>query len=515
MKGLIEHIINENAKLEREINRNSENILAPYLLEEFKAWLPKVVDSEGTVLSYVSSMNSLDELIVPFDVKEDFYLHIQKSFEKKEYDKIPTLLDNYEKEITEWFEWAKKADDYNIRPRHISDMRSAFRKYMQFINERILEERNSMTTVFENSAKKMFLRKDFIQWLQDNGTCTKESAESYASRVKSLNDKFLSKLIVKKTFNFLDLLSDFIKKDESKALLLLDRLEQRVYDINVNPENYSIDESTFRYMKRAFSLYVSFIKEQLTDDTAFSGNISEDTKEKIIKENIDINVNKIRFDVDIIKDKFKFRLLTQDRLSNSKTVFYPIRLIRRIFTNHDKLVRLGLIKGKPTELKSLLDIINKGLEKINIITDKGVFKLKDIDYLDIEPQPKSVSVILKNGEQAILMTKTDTGEIERMKVSSFKDISIDHVISMSDILKENENRLPILGKLTELLKQVAQNNNINIVPDNVSMLYKKAMEQIEPSEIFQLLPKLKEEVAIIEDMTELQLMTKTYNIRKK
>lgn len=515
MKGLIEHIINENAIVEREINRDHENISAPYLLEEFKEWLPNVVDSQGTVLSYVSSMNSLDELIVPSDVSEDFYLNLQKYFERKEYDKIPALLEDYEDEITEWYEWTKKADDYNTRPKHISDMRSAFRKYKLFISERILEERKSKAIVSEKNSKRMFLRNEFIQWLQDNGTCTKESAKSNASRVNSLNNNFLSKLIKGKAFNFLELLPHFIKNHKGKTILLLDKLENRVYDSNVKPEDFGINESTFRNMKRAFSLYVSFIKEQLDDGTLLSDDLSEATKEEIINENVDINVSKVRFDVDFIKDKFRFRLLTQDRLSNSKSVFYPIRLIRRIFTNHDKLVRLGLINGEPTELKYLLDIFNKRLETIHFITDKGIFKLNDIDYLNIEPISQIASITLKNGEQAILMTKTDTGETERMQVSSFKDISIDHVVSMADILIENENRLQTLRKLTEILKKVAKANNIDIIPSNTCMLYKKTMDEVELSRIFHLIPTLKEEISIIENATELQLMSKTYNIRKK
>lgn len=49
MKGLAYHIISENAKIEREINRDYENISAPYLLDEFQEWLPKVVKSADTV----------------------------------------------------------------------------------------------------------------------------------------------------------------------------------------------------------------------------------------------------------------------------------------------------------------------------------------------------------------------------------------------------------------------------------------------------------------------------------
>lgn len=513
MKGLVNHIIRENAKIEREINRDNENISAPYLLEEFKNWLPKTVNSKNTVINYVSSINSLDQLIVPFDVSEDFYLLLQTSFERKEYDKIPALLDNYDKEITEWLEWAKTAKDYNTQSKHISDMRSAFHKYIQFIQEKISDAQKSSLPITRKSAKTMFLRNNFIEWLQDNDIYTKESAESAASRVKTLNDKFISKLIPGKHYDFLEKLPNHIKEDAEKTILLLDKLVMRVYDSEVNPEEYSINASTFRYMKRAFSLYASFIKEIIYDNYLTTNNKNEDKTENEI-EQID-NINKVCFENDFIKDNFSLRLLTQDRLSNNKNLFYPIRLIRRLFTKHDKLARLGLINGKPNETKYLFDIIHNCIDKINVITDKGIFKLKDVNTLKIDLSLKSVTVVLKNAEQATLLTQTDKGEIEQMKVSNFKDISIDHITSMSDILEEKADNLPTLKKLTEQIKQVAKENNINITLGNLSKLNNRIIENIKITEIAPLLSKLKEELAIIDGFTELQLMERTYNIRKK
>lgn len=517
MKGLVNHIINENAIIEREINRDYENISAPYLLEEFEKWLPQVVNSKKTVTSYVSSINSLDQLIVPFDINEDFYLLLQKSFENKEYDKIPALLDNYDKEITEWYEWAKTAGDYNTSPKHISDMRSAFHQYIQFIQKKVLEAKGSKSPIIPTSAKNMFLRNDFIEWLIDNEKCSKDSAKSVASRVKTLNDKFISQLVPQKNYNFLKELPNHIKQNAEKTILLLDKLEMHVHNSEVKPEDYSIKASTFRCMQRAFSLYVSFIKEIIYNNYLTSDDISEDKIEESENE-IEIktnNINKIYLDNKYIKDKFSLRLLTQDRLSNSKNIFYPIRLIRRIFTKHDKLVRRGIIKGKPNEMKYLFDIVHNCIDKINVITDKGTFKLQDVKTLEIDLSLKSATVILQNNKKAVLLTKTDKGETEKMRVSTFKNISIDHVVSMADILEEKANRLPALNKLTEMIKQVAKENNINITPGNVSLLNSKFIENIKISEITPLLPKLKEELAIIDEGTELQLMEKTYNIRKK
>lgn len=517
MKGLAYHIISENAKIERKINRDYENISAPYLLDEFQEWLPKVVKSADTVTNYVSCINGLDQLIIPFDVSEDFHLQLQKSFENKEYDKIPALLDNYDKEIQEWHEWAKTANDYNTQHKHISNLRTAFHKYAQFIQSKVSEAKGSKSTVIHTIAKNMFLRNEFIQWLCETGINSPKSAESTASRVKTLNDKFISQLVPQKNYNFLKELPNHIKQNAEKTILLLDKLEMHVYDSEVKPGDYSINASTFRYMKKAFSLYVSFIKEIIYNNYLTSDDISEDKIEESENE-IEIktnNINKIYLDSKYIKDKFSLRLLTQDRLSNSKNIFYPIRLIRRIFTKHDKLVRLGIIKGKPNEMKYLFDIVHNCIDKINVITDKGTFKLQDVKTLEIDLSLKSATVILQNNKKAVLLTKTDKGETEKMRVSTFKNISIDHVVSMADILEEKANRLPALNKLTEMIKQVAKENNINVAPGNVSLLNSKFIENIKISEITPLLPKLKEELAIIDEGTELQLMEKTYNIRKK
>lgn len=122
MKGFVEHIIIENAKIERELYRDIEHISAPFLLEDFKSRLPQVVNSKKTIDAYVSSINGLDQLIVSFTAGGDFHSQLQKSFENKEYDKIDTLMSDYDKEITEWLEWAHKAKDYNTKPEHIRDM---------------------------------------------------------------------------------------------------------------------------------------------------------------------------------------------------------------------------------------------------------------------------------------------------------------------------------------------------------------------------------------------------------
>lgn len=167
-------------------------------------------------------------------------------------------------------------------------------------------------------------------------------------------------------------------------------------------------------------------------------------------------MNKICFDHDTLKDKFRLRLLTQDRLSNSKTLFYPIKLIRDLFTTHDQLARPGLIGSKPTAKKYLCEIMRKCIDNINVITDKSLFKFEDIKTPEIDLSSKNVTVLLKSDEKAALLTKTDKGDTEAMRVSILNDISIDHVIPMAYILEDKAGELPVLGKLTRLMKHVAK-----------------------------------------------------------
>lgn len=521
MKGLANHIITENAKTERKINRDYENISAPYLLDEFEKWLPKVVKSANTVTNYVSSINGLDQLIVPFDVSEDFHLQLQKSFENKEYDKIPALLENYDKEIQEWHEWAKTANDYETPHKHISNLRTAFHKYAQFIQSKVSEAKGSKSTVIHTIAKDMYLRNEFIEWLCETDINSLDSAKSNASRVKTLNDKFISQLVPSKNYNFLKLLPKHIKQSPEETILLLDKLEMHVYNSEVKPEDYSIKSSTFKCMQRAFNLYVSFIKETISNNRQESDNDSGSNSEnktevtECVTELNDNKINKVCFDHNYINDNFRLRLLTQDRLSNSKNIFYPIRLIRRLFTKQDKLARHRKINEKANYKKSLFEIIHNSIDKINVITDKGIFKLKDVKTLEIDLKQKIVTVVLKNNEKAVLMTRTDKGETEKMSVSTFRDISIDHVVPMANILEERANSLPALSKLTEMVKQAAKKNNINITLTNVSALNNKVIESIKFPEITPLLQKTKDELLMINEAVELELMNKAYNIRKK
>ena len=216
-----------------------------------------------------------------------------------------------------------------------------------------------------------------------------------------------------------------------------------------------------------------------------------------------------------MKDIFRFRLLTQDRLSNSKTLFYPIKLIRDLFTTHDQLARPGLIDSKPTAKKHLCEIMRKCIDNINVITDKGLFKFEDIKTLEIDLSSKNVTVLLKDNEKAALLTKTDKGDTEAMRASILNDISIDHVIPMAYILEDKAGELPVLGKLTRLMKHVAKEKNMNITAKKMSTLNNQIIKRISFPKLIPLLPELIKEIEIINAATELQLMDKIYNIRKK
>ncbi len=100
--------------------------------------------------------------------------------------------------------------------------------------------------------------------------------------------------------------------------------------------------------------------------------------------------------------------------------------------------------------------MRKCIDNINVITDKSLFKFEDIKTPEIDLSSKNVTVLLKSDEKAALLTKTDKGDTEAMRVSILNDISIDHVIPMAYILEDKAGELPVLGKLTRLMKHVAK-----------------------------------------------------------
>lgn len=516
MKGFIEHLINENDKVERELARDLDNIQAPYLIEEFSNWRPESGIPEATTIqNYTSCVRSLDQLIVRFgDDDKDLHALLQYAFTHKDFDHMSGWLDEYDAEITQWLKWSKTANDPDSRPNHFSDMRAGFRCYRTFIEEQAKRVQSSaIPTTHPPTMKSLFLEEDFKEWLKANGMKGNSSA-STVSRIKSLNQDFLCKLIPGKTVDILDQLPRFIRETEDKTSLLLDKLIARVNHATEHPQTVAIHPATLRYMRRAFFLYAQFIKEKINNRDTTETRARQEEENELEKWTIS-GTEATNYEYDEIENNFRQRLLSQDRISESKSIFFPIRLIRRIFTLNDTLEQLKNPNSPNLELKWLYRWADNYAATAKAITDKGMFTLADIDWLEIASQPRTTTVLLPDGKKAVLQTQTDKGETLPMEVVSLDEITIDHTPSMAEVLNTKASELPALAQLTNVVRKQAQEKDIPLNMDNLSRLNNAVLNHTEFTELVTLIPQLKKELTLISQVSTLTLMNKYYNLRKK
>ncbi len=444
MKGLIEHIISEGDLVLRELTRDLKGVQAPYRIDEYRDWLQQN-NFKGTVRSYPSYLRNMDKLVTSLDgYDDDFYTLVQECFEQQDFKALPALLDAYEKEMNGWLEWAKTANDPESRPAHFKDLLSAFRNYRRFLEEKAAQAKagTAATSGCMTAGQKLFMQEEFTDWLQYTGEKQRNSAESIVSRINSLNRHFLCTLIPGKEIDMLALLPKFIAQDREKALQLLEKLESHTNNAANHPETTAIHPVTLRHMRRAFSLYVQFIEEATRECSLpcreADGENNTETAGLPLAEAATTG-----YEYDQLEKRFYNRLATQDRISHSKTVFYPIRFIKALFERHDKLAGMGLISSGGGNLRWLNRWIDDCIARITVLTEKGDFILADIDWLEIDPQTKKATVLLPDGQKALLLTETHRGGDRPMRASAIDHITIDHTPNIAHVLDDNPNICPL------------------------------------------------------------------------
>ena len=117
-----------------------------------------------------------------------------------------------------------------------------------------------------------------------------------------------------------------------------------------------------------------------------------------------------------------------------------------------------------------------------------------------------------------MLTQTEeaTGPARFMEISQLCKIHIDHTPLICNLLSENISNLPAMVRLTEIIREVAKENNLSIVRDNFSTIASQVMKSEKHIvEMLEMIPTLKNELEFIRSKSKLCLMNAKYNLRKK
>jgi hypothetical protein len=347
-----------------------------------------------------------------------------------------------------------------------------------------------------------FKEDDFKQWLEDDNDRWNDSTSvsSYKSGVGSMinwvnNNKGLWKTTggtkVQDFEWYLQNIGSVADRDTFfSAVLNIIQIE-----INKNPKN----KSTLQNYKSYLCAFEEFFRNETYPPLSISAS-----QKRVLKNNSSCAT----YTQAELINEFKGRILTQDRISMSKPILFPIRLISKLWPVDSDIWAEGVCKN--------IYIIVQDTKSSNNIFEK---RIKDIETLKIE-KTGEVKVKIKNDNNDYIMctsysdpheyTKIENGKIKYIKKrtdvkgaecdiptdgsiiidknknirdsqneiilwhvkpvkkKSLGDIAIDHDIPISQVLIDKKKQLPTLSKISEIYRELSQDYGLKVSAKEVN-----------------------------------------------
>ena len=150
---------------------------------------------------------------------------------------------------------------------------------------------------------------------------------------------------------------------------------------------------------------------------------------------------------------FLGRLKTQSRYYPRFNILFPTRLLTKIF------------KSCRREANAWINWLKSDIENMHILRDGHNFEVvSDIRKLEIL-NDGTVVVTKRDGSYFEMMTRRANGVVVKEFVTrGLRDVSIDHVVPLENILRQNRNRLSGFRRLTELFSDFKVESGENLDP---------------------------------------------------
>lgn len=333
----------------------------------------------------------------------------------------------------------------------------------------------------------MYLKEEFKKYLEEIQQLSNDSIKSYFSIEKHLN-VFLGDISFKKLV-------------ENHDLDTPSYIELPTYN-----EKIKLSKGTFENINTYLNRYKEFLIYQIEQNLAEKEVLLEhnnteiyDEKEEIIQQKVPAiilqNQGKIYHKKDIERIFF-FRLITQNRF-NSSGLYFPISFLKQYF------YKTGDKEYFDTQIYEQIGEINVFISK----SEKPV-KLKTLRMLEIKN-----GLAYFNG-YSILSKNFQTNELKKIEVPELKYIAIDHIKSISNILKDNSKNEKDFSQLLFISKQLKKYLN---TPITYKKLIAKGTKLSNDKEFIKQINKeqLKREIEYLMKATELQLMCSKDNNKKR
>lgn len=348
-----------------------------------------------------------------------------------------------------------------------------------------------------------FMEKEFAEWVVSEGAAP-STGKAYVNYMKKLISDFYAQIL---PFSFMRVIPQALYHRDERLIDLFNKLDSRLYtEIREQKVTDSAKHSLQNY-RTGLKRYMDFVCS-LLDEEAQPASAEAEEETPTATDCLSETIRAIRpdnasktsadwYDLEALKKNFTLRLITQDRCYGD--VYFPIRLLKTLF-------------GQQRADKAFFQQwINQTLEQIQLHTDKGSFRLKEVKELSIQTDGQ-VQVVLKSGITYTLYTAQADGQgFHPIRTTLLRHIVIDHITPMQVLLARLADQLPALRAVTRMMQQVygGKVNPLDIIAVKNAVLKRKQ------TELTSLIPALKDELRLIQPHTELQLMDRKENSQKR
>lgn len=485
--------------------------------KEFLDWLIESGQQENSAGSVLSRVKRIEEVYPDLDsrIEDNSIEPLLNVFIYTKKDESKKRIPLHKIEI--------KGNQYNVT----QSLRTALVQYIEFVRSykvNMSESGDSDTQDTESILtpipyESIYKVNEFEAWLPENGV---SSAKQYISNLRRLGG-FLS--IKANGVSALEYVSRLMSEDkQALAFELLENMENKLSGLLTSASfssEWRHDISNWRSGLRKYVYFLQDNSEETPDEEELEEAHTHIPAVEVIDGDIEDSDNgeKISYSVEELKKNFAFRLTTQNRMSNDKDIYYPISIIRKLFCYSQR-------NGKKTSAPNrdydwFKNWVDEYTEEIKVIIgEKGdkSYPLSGVRSLVLYPATDNVYVHLSdtNGDIRVY-THTHDGKTEPMKVTSLRNIHIDHTPLMAKVLSDNIASTPAIDALSKEIKSVAKAKRIDIKPANFGKISKLLFTDAEyvNSHLVPLIPALKDELNILRNKCTLTLMQASHNLKKK
>lgn len=324
---------------------------------------------------------------------------------------------------------------------------------------------------------RFFKESDFKRWLIDNNITSAKSALSYCSYVNSVNNEL----------HFSNELEQISNKQITKSYyeLILELLQ--VLSEKSFPERITKAFKTIQNWTSGIRAYGEFLV------TNFQSEEFENTEGEIANKCLIIKGDFSYSKYELYKN-FTFRLTTQDRFYD--TIYFPISFIKKV------LYKTGNRDFFDKWVKNIL-------ERTVIHTENSQLRLKQVTKLYFDTEGLKAEV---KGKFYPAYTKhANNSDKSAFSTKELRKVALDHEIPMVTIMNELANELVELQNLTYAIKLKLNKQKINrsvLAEISKVLIAESYLDKIN-------IERLKTEMVLIGNNTNLQLMDSDFNASKK